>query len=70
MFASWVMGLAVVIINVPHTNCPLLVELFFSILNKKMVVGSIDQLPAMIEEGYLNQLVRPKEMVLALCTSH
>jgi len=30
-----------------------------------MVVGSIDQLPSMIEEGYLNQLVHPKEMVLA-----
>lgn len=64
------MGLVVAIIDVPHTNYPLLVECFFSIPNMKMVVGSIDQLPIMIEEGYPNQLVCPKEMVLAPRTSH
>ncbi len=77
MFISLVMGLVIAVIGVPHTNCPLstiyiyiYIYIYIPIYYWKMVVGSIDQLPVVFEEGCQNQSTHPKGMVSVLCTSH
>jgi hypothetical protein len=51
------MGVAVVVVNVPHTNYELIAIYLFMVQNRKMVVGSIDQLSVAFEEGCeINQL--------------
>jgi hypothetical protein len=42
VFVSQVMGLVVVIVGIPYTNCPLLAIYFFLAQNQKMVVGLIN----------------------------
>jgi hypothetical protein len=64
------MGLVIVVLNLSHTNNPLLIVHPFSVQNQKMVVGLIDQVLVAFEKGFPNQLAHPKGMVIVFCTSH
>jgi hypothetical protein len=48
------MGLEVLVVGVPHTDCPLLVVCIFSEQNQKMVGGLTNQLFIAFKEGLPN----------------
>jgi uncharacterized membrane protein len=57
VFASLVRGLAIIVANIPRINYALLAICFFLMQNRKMVINSINQLPATFGEDYQGQSI-------------